>query len=192
MAFTTRLSLLSRIGKGDDIGWYDFYRTYRPLILLRGSDHSLTESEKEELVQEVLLSVFKGSKRFHYDSSKGRFRSFLRTIIDRRVVDILRLRRNAVIDNSQEILDRLPDTEDSELDKKWDAEWKQLSLTQAVAELRCRIEPVTYQAFELYVLKEWAPAKVAAFLDLHVGSVYVAKNRAVEHLREILNEQENL
>ena len=69
MAFTTRLSLLARIGKGDEVSWRDFYRTYRPLILLRGGDHFLTETEKEELIQEVLLSVFKGAENFHYDST---------------------------------------------------------------------------------------------------------------------------
>lgn len=192
MAFTTRLSLLSKIGKGDEVGWYDFYKTYRPLIILRGGDRLLTAEEKEELVQDVLLSIFKGSGTFAYNPCKGRFRSFLKTVIDRRSIDILRKRRNVVIDSDQEFLESLPDHNDSDLEKRWDSEWRKHTLTQAVAELRKRLEPVTFQAFELYVMKDWAPAKVADFLELSVNSVYVAKNRAVEQLRRIIKEQEDL
>ena len=64
----------------------------------------------------------------------------MRTIIDRRAVDILRKRNNTVADTSREMLDNLPDTGGSELDKKWNEEWRQHSLAQAVAELRNRID----------------------------------------------------
>lgn len=191
MAFTTRLSLLSRIGKGDEIGWQDFYRTYRPLILLRGGDLGLNDSEKEDLIQTVTISVCNDGK-LTYDRSKGRFQTFLRTIIGRRAVDILRKRNNAEVNVEDEFLQSLPDPDDSELNRKWEAEWHKHILTQSVAELRTRIEAITFQAFELYVLKGWKPAKVADFLDMSVNSVYVAKNRAAEQLRKIIKEQENL
>jgi RNA polymerase sigma-70 factor (ECF subfamily) len=192
MAFTTRLSLLSKIKKGDEIGWYDFYRTYRPLILLRGGDHFLTQEEKEELVQDVLLSIFKNNSKFVYNPEKGKFRSFIRTIIDRRSFDILRKRKNIIVDTDQKFLESLPDINKSDIEKKWEGEWRKHIITQSIAELRMRLEPVTFQAFELYTLNEWAPAKVADFLDLSINSVYVAKNRAIKQLRTIIKEQEAL
>ena len=189
MAFTTRLSLLSRIGKDDsDPAWNDFYTTYRPLILLRGSDNGLSEEEKEELVQNVMLSLYSGGK-FAYDRSKGRFRSFIRCIIDSRAIDLKRRRKDQVVACDKTVMENIADSVDlSEYDSKWEQEWRRHLLAQAVEVLREQVEPVTFQAFELYALKEWAPAKVAEFLGISLNSVYVAKNRAVAKLREVINE----
>ena len=55
MAFTTRGSLLSAVRRGDEVGWQEFYDMYKPLILLRGSDLRLSQTEKEDLVQLVML-----------------------------------------------------------------------------------------------------------------------------------------
>ena len=59
--------------RGDEVGWDEFYAMYKPLILLRGGDLRLSQTEKEELVQLVMLDFFKGSRSFVYDKSKGRF-----------------------------------------------------------------------------------------------------------------------
>ena len=61
-------------------------------------------------------------------------------------------------------------------------------LKEAMDELKTRIEPQGYQAFELYALKNWSPDKVASFLDITVNSVYVSKNRAIEKLKIIITE----
>ena len=36
MAYTTKKSLLRKVREGDEIGWHEFYETYKPLILRRG------------------------------------------------------------------------------------------------------------------------------------------------------------
>lgn len=68
MAFTTRGSLLSAVRRGDEVGWDEFYAMYKPLILLRGGLR-LSQTEKEELVQLVMLDFFKGSRSFVYNKS---------------------------------------------------------------------------------------------------------------------------
>jgi len=60
MAYTTKKSLLSKIKQGDEIAFIDFYKIYTPLILLRGSDYKLSATEKNDLIQETVLSIFKG------------------------------------------------------------------------------------------------------------------------------------
>ena len=74
----------------------------------------------------------------------------------------------------------------------WDREWHQHILKQAMEELKNMIESETYQAFELYVVDEWPPQKVADFLDIKIASVYTAKNRAIKKLRGIIKEQQEL
>lgn len=192
MAYTTRRSLLSKIREGDEIGWSEFYQIYRPLVFLRGGDFSLSESEKEELMQDTVLAVFRGQKTFTYDPARGKFRTYLRTVIDHRAIDIIRKRKKNIANDEEIDFDNMPETKRSKLDMAWDTEWSRHILNQAMEELKNKIEPETYQAFELYTIEEWAPKKVAEFLDMKVGSVYTAKNRAVEKLREIIKEQQEL
>lgn len=71
MGYTTRKSLLEEIRSGNNISWFEFEQTYRPLILLRGQDYKLSDLEKEELCQQVLLDIFKGSSNFQYNPEKG-------------------------------------------------------------------------------------------------------------------------
>jgi len=185
MAFTTRQSLLLRICKGDEISWDDFYNTYKPLILLRGGDFFLTQTEKEELVQHVTIAFFNTSTYFKYDSSKGRFRDYLKTIINHKAIDIKRKRRNNEISLEECSCDM---HDNSNLDSRWDEEWQQYLLSQAIEELKNRIEPTTFQAFELYALQNEPPQKVAEYLDISVNSVYVYKKRALDEIRKIIQE----
>jgi len=181
MAFTTRKSLLSKIKQGDEISWEEFYASYRPLILLRAGDLGLTQTEKEELVQIVMLEFFKGSRDFQYDRCKGRFRDYLKTIINNQTVSILRKRKHLEVglDDREFILI-------NELEQAWDDEWQGYVMNMAMEELKNCVESVTYQAFYLYAIQGRQSKDVAVFLDMSVNSVYVAKNRCLEQLKKII------
>ena len=84
MAFATNKSLLAKISVGDEIGWEEFYSNYAPLIWIRGGDLLLCKEEKQDLIQDVMLCMFTKAGKFKYDRDKGRFRDYMRTIIDRR------------------------------------------------------------------------------------------------------------
>eukprot|EP00831_Metopus_contortus_P083453 TRINITY_DN9243_c0_g1_i5.p1 TRINITY_DN9243_c0_g1~~TRINITY_DN9243_c0_g1_i5.p1 ORF type:complete len:388 (-),score=17.53 TRINITY_DN9243_c0_g1_i5:183-1346(-) len=185
MPYTTKKSLLEAIKNGCEVSWHEFYETYRPLILLRGGDFNLTEVEKKELVQLVLLEIFKGQKTFTYDTSKGRFRDYLRRIIGCRAIDIYRNRKKNVVFVSN--LEQFPE-ENSAMEDSWDIEWHSHVLSQAMQVLRIKVEPQTYQAFELYVIEDMSSLEVALFLKISKNMVYVAKSRAMEHLKSILKE----
>ena len=71
-------------------------------------------------------------------------------------------------------------------DTSWNDNWRSHVLNQAMTELRQRVRPSTYSAFELYTLQERPVKEVAKVLNLSVDSVYVAKNRCVAALRQII------
>jgi RNA polymerase sigma factor (sigma-70 family) len=186
MAFTTRRSLLATINAGDKFDWTEFYETYKPLIKLRGKkDRGLSDSELDELVQTTVLSIFNGREKFHYDPAKGKFRNFLRQVIDCRAYDIIRKRH----DERHEPLpedDVLIEGKQPELERSWDDEWKDHVLKESLKELRAQSEPEAYQIFEFYALKDMSAREVAEFLGISENVVYVTKNRAIEKLREII------
>ena len=92
MAFTTRLSLIARMADGSEVTWQEFYETYKPLIYLRGRDRGLNDEELKDLCQDAVLSIFNGKDKFCYDQSKGRFRNYLKVIVDRRAFAIIKKR----------------------------------------------------------------------------------------------------
>lgn len=109
MAFTTRDNLLSAVQHGDEIAWAESYRMYKPLILLRGDDLCLNNTEKEELVQLVMFSFFKTSRTFQYGKSRGRFRDYLKRVIQNKACDLIRKRHNEEIstENTRQTVEKL-------------------------------------------------------------------------------------
>ena len=47
----------------------------------------------------------------------------------------------------------------------------------AVEKVKLKVQASDFQIFDLYVIKKWAPAKVAATLGIKRGRVYLAKFR---------------
>jgi RNA polymerase sigma factor (sigma-70 family) len=188
MSYTTNASLLMALRNGEDLPWSDFYDTYRPLMVLCGGDYHLSPHEIDELCQQVMLDIFKNHKTFQYDPQKGRFRDYLRQVIRRNAIDLLRRRGDK---QSQAIIEDSSLAEDP-MAAKWESEWREHVLNQALMQLRQSIQPKTYQAFELYALKGEPAKTVAQFLDISVGQVYLAKHRATATLRQLIEQLQKL
>ena len=67
------------------------------------------------------------------------------------------------------------------------SEWRKAVIEEAKAELRLRVTPKTYQAYELYVLQERPAEKVAMILEMTVNDIYAAKNRCNKIMRTIID-----
>ena len=203
MAFTTRKSLLAKVHSGDACSWDDFYEAYKPLILLKGDDLGLKQDEKQELIQNVMFEVFAKDIAgkfmdgkipddvvFTYDPSKGRFRHYLRKVVKFQAIKILKKRRNNVSLNADDDLENLFPADDV-WNASWDEEWHRHVLNQAMVELKNRVQPETFAAFEMYAVQNRNVQAVAEFLNLSVSSVYTAKSRCVSALREIIKDLED-
>ncbi|MBQ9337956.1 MAG: sigma-70 family RNA polymerase sigma factor [Lentisphaeria bacterium] len=194
MAFTTRKSLLAKVRAGDEVSWQEFYETYRPLIVLVGNDCSLRPDENEDLVQQVMCELFTkdiigkydpdqipDDVTFAYDPEKGRFRHYLKKIVRNQAIKIYRKRPG---------YDPLDDPEtapgENTFDAVWDEEWRKHVLNMALVDLRGRVRPETYVAFEMYALQNRDLREVCEFLDLSETSVYTAKSRCIAALRKII------
>lgn len=186
MAFTTHNSLIARVIQGDEISWSAFESEYKPLIIIRGKDRGLQHKELDDLVQETLLSFFKSKDRFVFDKSKGRFRNYLKTIIDRRAFDIIRKRNdNADIDVLKETL-QSKDSE--ELDKSWETSWRQYLLHQATEIVKVHVTEEAYEIFQLAVIEGYDAKYVASVKSISVDAVYLQKHRTLKRVQQIIKQ----
>ncbi|MCQ2378939.1 MAG: sigma-70 family RNA polymerase sigma factor [Victivallaceae bacterium] len=200
MPYTTNKSLLARVRAGDEISWKDFYTTYAPLIREVGRFCGVHGHDNETLVVQVMTDIFQkdilarydpdhvpDDVSFQHDPAKGRFRFFLRGIARNHARNLYRkYRKFDAFDEN----DASPCLHDEEWENVWDREWRRHVLAMAMVELRHRVRPKTYVAFEMYAVKEIAIEKVAAFLKCSVDSVYTAKTRCIKALKEIVNSLE--
>ena len=190
MDWTTRKSLISRVLDGDEASWDVFYSNYSRLVYAIGERSGLSPDDCEDLVQEIMRTIFNGRDRFRYDSAVGKFRTYLTGIVKHKVCDFYRKRDDRVIVIGEESVPEATDPT-SRLDEVCSEEWKNHVLNVALMELRERVAPETFDAFQMYVLQEREPREVAAALSISESAVYVYKNRCVKHLQAIIEECRN-
>lgn len=191
MAWTTRKSLIERILDGDEESWDTFYANYSRLVYAIGERSGLPADDCEDLVQEVMRTIFNNKDRFRYDSSAGKFRTYLTGIVKHKVCDFYRRRDDRVITMGEEAVLEAAEPA-NRLEDVCAEEWKNHLLNVALMELREKVDPGTFDAFQMYVLQERQPRDVADALSISESSVYVYKNRCVKHLRAIIDKYRNL
>lgn len=186
MAFNSLEGLLAAIQRGDEVGWREFYDTYKPIIIMKGGDLGLSHAEKEELVQLVMLSFFKSSKTFRYDRSKGRFLDYFRTVVRNRACDLMRRRQDGTV--SSEGLEHLLGEIPAETEDHWEREYKENVLERAFEELNLRCDPTTLRSYDLFVRENLPAKEVAARLGIKPNAVYQHKARVEAMLGQIVKE----
>ena len=180
MAYTTNHTLLMKLREGDEQAWVQFRDFYAPLITIRGKDYRLTDEEIPSLIQDVLLACHQENVLVNYDRERGRFRSYLRTVISRCAIKLLKARP------AEERLDEEALQEEASLDARWELECQSHLQEKALEELRQTVDPTHYMAFEMHTLNHLSAAETASALDLTQENVYVICSRCTAHLKEIV------
>ncbi|MBR4222678.1 MAG: sigma-70 family RNA polymerase sigma factor [Victivallales bacterium] len=186
MAFTTRRSLLRGVHENTPAAWEKFQAFYTPLITLCGQDYGLNAEEIKDLRQNVLLAVFKHDLTGKFNPNIAHFRTLLRTVIQRKAIDILRQRLGCFKKLSNEIPD-----DNQTLEAQWKEEWRQFLLKIANEELREIISNDHYMAFDLYFTQKRPVAEVCEVLGMTQNQVYTIRSRVFKQLQDIIQRLES-
>ncbi len=183
----TRQSLLIRAQAGDEASWKDLADLYRPFLMNWLRQQDLPEADREDLAQEILVSVVKYLPAFQHPGRPGAFRSWLRAIAANRMCDYWRSREpQAPVSGGSgvaEVLSQVADP-DSALNRRWDEEHDRYVLRCLLDLVEEEFEPNTFRAFRRLTLDDASGADVAVELGMSVGAVYVAKSRVMRRIRE--------
>jgi RNA polymerase sigma-70 factor (ECF subfamily) len=181
----TRQSLLLRAQTGDASAWKDLTDLYRPLLLTWLSRQQVPKSDLDDVVQEILLSVFQYLPSFRHSGQRGAFRAWLRTIACNRAHDYWRAQKHHPPAGGGDVNGALNQIEDpeSELNRQWDQEHDRYVLRCLLDLIEEEFEPCTLQAFRRLALEGASGAEVADELGLSVSAVYVAKSRVLQKIR---------
>ncbi|MFT3991958.1 MAG: sigma-70 family RNA polymerase sigma factor [Luteolibacter sp.] len=194
----TPLNLLSKLKHSDsekiwEISWKRFLELYHePLKVCAQAlyrSHTGGQIPSQQFIEDVVADVVAGFFRKdgeRYDPSKGRLRTYLRLITNRRLIDLLRAQMPA----SQRDLDpEMLDSLQTESPQENDAFQRSL-LATLLEELRSSIPLRQFEIFERVKLKQQKPAYVAEDLGLERAMVDRYIHKAMKKLREIASQPE--
>jgi RNA polymerase sigma-70 factor (ECF subfamily) len=184
---STRTSLLIRLRQepADQGAWNEFVQRYGGMILAWCQQWGLQPADADDVRQNVLLKLAHHLRSFVYDPNR-RFRGLLRTMAHNACKDYLDSRQRVVpgtadtavhavlgsVEAREDLAARLAEAFDLEL------------LEVAQARVRDRVEPRTWEAFRLTALEGKSGAAAAALLRMQVGTIFKAKSKVQQMLRE--------
>src|SRR5438046_5011612 len=149
----TRRSLVERLADwGDQLRWQQFFETYSKLIYSAARQSGLTDAEAQEVVQETVITVAKNIGKLKYDPAVGSFKGWLLQITRWRIADQFRKREpgnakraRSADDRATATIERVPDSQNVDLDAVWEAEWKDNMFEAEVAREKEKMDTIEYQ-----------------------------------------------
>lgn len=185
----TRVSIFTQLKRDEEAAWSRFVDEYGPMIVAWCRRRSLTEAETADVTQSVLLKLLMVMRESRYDHRKGSFRSWLKTVTNNAVRDVMRSNQrsgrgtgDSVLLRQFHALQASPSLDD--LNECIDTEYQQMTLREAECRVKQRVRDFTWRAYEMTAIEGRPAREVADALNLKIAEVYVAKSRVIRMLRE--------
>ncbi len=177
----TRDSLILKITQGGDpLSWEEFFAIYRPFLFGVVKRSGVQDQDASDIVQDVFVTLIRALPQFEYQSEKGRFRGWLKTLVRNTTIDWFRRRGRA-----REVpLDEMRGTPDLPADDcEWDAAYRTQVVNVALQRLEAESQSTTWFCFDQHILKGRQASEVGSECGLAAGAVYVNASRTLARLR---------
>ena len=188
MDSNTRPTLLESLREGTDPqAWEEFFGRYWPLIYSYAKHGGCSDNTAEDVVQDVLATVFQQQGVFRYDPARGRFRSWLGTIVRNKIAEHRRRPNQQVRprggDSHATVAWEAADGDSPE--EAWETAFEKNLLVALLDVLQSEMAPQRFQAFELFVFSDLSAAEVAKITGLTRHGVYNALRAAFARLQQL-------
>lgn len=167
----------------DQDAWRDFVGIYGGHILHWARNWGLQDADAEDVTQATLLRLARTMRDFAYDPNLS-FRGWLRTLAHHAWQDLARVKRPVLLGGAGGENCPLDREANSGLATALESAFDEELLRKAMAGVRLRVEPRTWDAFRLTALEQRPGAEVAAELGLRLTSVYKARSNVQKMLQE--------
>lgn len=192
----TSLTLLKALVEGNhqDDAWIRFDRIYRPRIAEWCKRYSRQHADLEDAVAEAMLKVVQKITQFDLDRPEGKFRNWLRTLVENTLRDRLRyikVRKDqhpSGKDDFEELLNATPDHRGRTPIDELIETLTRTESEQILEDIRSEVDPKTWEAFTLRHFHKLETSEVAQRLQLSVGAVYSITHRIQTRLKTRLDE----
>lgn len=161
-----------------------FFKLYRPLLYVFFTRRGVSNHDAEDLASDLVMRLMTSMEKFHYDPSKGRFRSYLKTVAKNALNKFWADKaRHATADGGaaldqhesrDELLRRLEEQFDLDL------------LKEAEYRVRAKVSERDWNIYVELTTKPTKPDELAERLGIKRHTVDVAKSRVLSRInREV-------
>lgn len=179
---TTRASLLLRLrNPADQPAWREFDSIYRPMLGRMVRKAGLHDADAEDVVQHCMASIHQHIQGFEYDPSKGKFKSWLRTLVNNRIRNLRRARAHVAAETGD--FER-PQEREPLPEQVFEDLWLQEHLRFALSQIREEVEPTTFEAYQRYVVNGERVNEVCERLGMNANQLYAIKFRVTRILQQ--------
>ena len=194
----TRKTLLMRAKNQDDhAAWEDFTAYYREFIHMVLHQMNISSAEIDDLVQEILIQIWKSLPKHVYDTDRAQFRTWLSRLIRNQVLNHFRTikrrdRKHAAVAND-EVLELVEVVTEPEVEKIIQKEWEVYIVQLAIENIKPLFSERSITAFSMG-LDGYSTSEIAEQLGVKANSVVKLKSRVkarlVKEIHRLRNELE--
>jgi RNA polymerase sigma-70 factor, ECF subfamily len=180
---TTRVSLLLRIkDRQDGAAWREFDDVYRPMLRRFALTYGADATEADDVVQHCMTAIHEHIDRFEYDPSKGRFKGWLKTLVNNRIRNLIRKRKERIAMTGE--FAGVTANADDDPEAIFERIWMDEHLKHALKLVSREVEEKTFNAFVDYVIRERPVEEICAEHGLNANQVHKSKYRLTKKLAE--------
>jgi RNA polymerase sigma-70 factor (ECF subfamily) len=191
----TRITLLGRLRRdpANKAAWDEFVEHYGGKIFAWCRKWGLQDADAMDVAQTVLLKLVQQMKDFTYDPSRS-FRAWLKTLTSHALSDFRDSRARRPHGSGDSDVGRMLQSVEARTDllEQLNQEFDRELLEEAMARVRLRVAPQTWEAFRLTALEQLSGAEAAQRIPMQVAQVFVAKRRVQKMLQEEVNRLERV
>jgi len=183
---TTSASLIRRVQRDDRIAWEKLSRLYGPVVYQWAKQSGLQPQDSADVMQEVFQTLTKNIQTFSQSPSSS-FRGWLWTVTRNKVNDQFRRNtgRDLAAGGTEALAGMMQISETPPPSDSDGAKEEATGIHQRALELmKTDFETQTWQAFWRTTIDGVSPTEVAAELGISKWSVYKARSRVLQRLRE--------
>lgn len=177
----TRQTLIQRLrNQYDENAWDTFVQTYRRYIYAVLRRMQIRHEDCGDIIQEILLKLWKQLPKFDYEPSKAKFRTWLGVVIRNTALNHL---SSAYVRHSGNSVQACEGelAGESALNEVIQQEWESYITNLAMERIRGKFSNQTIEVFDLS-LNGVSVEEIAEKFSIQPNSVYRLKNRVKERL----------
>ncbi len=185
---TTSEGLLREAASPDSPRREEFARLYSAIVrryVECAAGHGVSPEDRDDIAQDVMVSVLKALPGFRHDRSRGRFRGYLRSSVSHALAAFAKRFRPAERTASDPVdPDTLPAADPDGTPEQM---WRVWTLAFERILRSGRFEPNSLAMFRRFVVEGLPAAEVAAEFKTNPNAVYQCKNRVMSAVRDELH-----
>ena len=183
--WNTRLTLIERAQDPEDhSAWDDFVCYYKDFIKMVLNKSQISLNNMDDIIQDILLRVWKGLPNYEYKKDKAKFRTWLSVLIKNTILNHIakakRKGRDSKVELNEEALKTISE---SDLENVIASEWVNYLTSKAMIKVE---ESFSGNAIEVFTLslKGVSARQIAAQLGMTEDSVFVLRSRVKSRLKK--------